>query len=312
MQRTIEVGAPIYAEGNAKVPDLIKALVSVITGTSTYTWNLEYPAGIGDIADIAILSTMTTFNKKFYVKLERKTLYNMELQIAAALNATNDDLDETNSSAVVPFGWYTAEGVELLNDWLPVEFWLNFNQDSINLVVQGDPSVDKHPYDNYLISYCYIGSVLSYENADADDYNFMLTAGSAQAPIENTKFGVNTGNGVTDVISVGTRTGVPYQAHEIKNFSGNPYADTHYITSSRYTKKFHFSDIVVTHKYDRERGKLQNVLVGERDAITHLDELLENKGLEDEKAYLMINFNSPFSFINNSNNIHHGLALRKR
>ena len=76
------------------------------------------------------------------------------------------------------------------------------------MVLQGDPSPDMPPYENYLISYAYIGALTGYEGADEDtDYNFALTT-SSDTFLEDgafpKEFGNRNGTGVTDIIMVGT------------------------------------------------------------------------------------------------------------
>ena len=104
--------------------------------------------------------------------------------------------------------------------------------------------------------------------------------------------------------------------------------------SSEYTGSHHFSELVVTHPVQRERGKMQGVIVGDRSSIHHLDELISNKdefnpsgillnekkkhyndcggaNISKEKKWVSFNINSPYWFMNNSPNVFYGLALRK-
>ena len=76
--------------------------------------------------------------------------------------------------------------------------------------------------------------------------------------------------------------------------------------------KYHMSDIIIYHAYDRERGKLQNALIGDRSAIFHLDLLVIDKGKPEKKQYVMFNINAPYSILNNSANSLYGIALRKK
>lgn len=155
----------------------------------------------------------------------------------------------------------------------------------------------------------------SFEGADADDkYNFGLTVSSDvffdEASMPD-KYGKRTATCITDVGMLGTRTGTPLQAH-LPKFSTNwEFADKNFITSSQWTHKYHMSDIIIFHAYDRERGKLQNVLIGDRSAIFHLDTLVIDKGKPEEKQYVMFNINAPYSILNNGPNVLYGIALRK-
>ncbi|OON99134.1 MAG: hypothetical protein ATN35_02165 [Epulopiscium sp. Nele67-Bin004] len=301
---------PAFAQGVAEIPHLIKALVSTLIASQSFEWNLIYPSSIGSVSDVAIISTTTTFNKTFYIMFKREKLNEMEIKIGTALNDAQDDLADLKQSEWTQYSWYT-ENITLY-EWLPVEYLMNFNQDSINIVLQGDATLDTLPYNNYLISYCYIGSLLSYDGATVDEeYNFVVTSGAANAPTDHDTFGVHTANGVTDIAAVGTFTGVPYQSHNVGQFTDNQFGEKHILTSSRYTGNYHFSEVVVMHHVDGVRGKLQNVIIGDKFGITHRDELYSDRGTEDEKIYLMVNVNAPYSFIGNSGNIFHGLALRK-
>lgn len=303
-----------WVEGTATVKEIIKALATDLTTASTGGWTLEHPATLGDITEKAIMSTETTFKQKFYLQIEKAAdvLNYLIMQMGTELTDTKEEIKEGSRSEKARFAWYRETDGLFMGDWLPVRYWLSFNQDFINIVAEGDASPDVSPYNHYLISYAYVGAVESYEGGDADDkYNFMLTAGSNEAPTFATTYGQRTGTGTTDIIAVGTRTGVPYQAHYTAFQSIDPWMDKNYIQASNWTHKHHFSEVTVVHAVDRERGKLQNLLIGDRSAIFHLDELIKNKGTDEEEVWKMFNINAPYSFINNSANVLYGIAIRK-
>lgn len=303
-----------WVEGVAPVSQIVKAIVTDVTSATSNNWTLEYPATISEISTVAILSTSTTFDKTFYLKIEKEeeVLNHLEMTIGTELNDAKDDLEEGKHSETALLAWYRNISDIYIGNWLPVSYWLSFNEDFINIVVEGDSSPDIEPYDHYLISYAYIGAVKSYEGADEDTtYNFHLTTGSDLMPTLATTYGLRTGTGVTDIVAVGTRTGVPYQAHYPTFVASNPYMDKNFIGPSKYTHKHHVSEIVVTHAVDRERGMFQNALVLDRSAIFHLDELYKDKGEPTEEIWKMFNINAPYSFLNNSANVFYGVILRK-
>lgn len=303
-----------WVESTTTVKEFIKTLATELTSPSEHKWTLKHPATAGEITDLAILETTTSFSKKFFLKVEREagTLNHVFMSIGTELNENGTDFAEQKHSTKSKFTWYKNNKDLIFGDWLPVQLWLSFDEDSINMVAQGDPSVDQNPYDNYMISYAYIGSLQSFEGGDSDTtHNFGITTSCDTMPTFPKDFGNNTGTGVTDICMVGTRTGVPYQAHEVEFNTDNTFRDKNFITASQWTHKYHASEVVVSHRYDRQRGKLRNMLVLDRSAIMHQDELIENKGTNEQKVYVMFNVNAPYSFLNNAPNTLYGIAIRK-
>lgn len=306
-----------WVEGVTTIKDLVKSLAVELTTATMYQWALKEPATTGEIASSCILETGKKDGKKFYLKISRPegSLNHVTLQVGDKFDATKKDLASDKCSAAAKFSWYREATDLYLGEWLPVQYWLSFSSEYANIVLQGDPSPDQAPYNHYLISYAYVGSLQGYEKADEDvTYNFALTCGADTFLAESglpKDYGNRTGTGVTDIVMVGTRTGTPYQAHYPAFHTTNPFMDKNFISASAWTHKYHFSEVVVMHAYDRERGKLQNVLVGDRSAVFHLDELIQDKGLDTEKTYKMFNLNAPYSFLNNGPNVLYGIAIRK-
>lgn len=304
-----------WVEGTTTVKNIIKSLVTELSSV----WTLKHPSTMEEVTTLAILETKTSFNKTFYLKIERnpEKLNHMFLTIGTELLPDKTDFAEGKHSAKAKFSWYKENPELFMKDWLPVQYWISYHSDYINIVVQGDPGIDQSPYNNYLISYAYVGALESFQGADSDtDYNFGITTSSDTFLKESNgvypkDFGANTGTGVTDINMVGTRTGLPYQAHEVEFNTDNAFRDKNFITASQWTHKYHASEVVVSHRYDRQRGKLQGMLVLDRSAIMHQDELIENKGTQDQKVYIMFNLNAPYSFLNNGPNTLYGVALRK-
>lgn len=305
-----------FSQGTTTVAEVVKAIAIDLTLASSNKWDIEFPTSVGSINDVAILSTNTTFGRRFFLKIERPTgsLNHVLLTIGSSINSARDDLEGfTNEPA--RFAWYRLTNEVALFEWTPIQYWMCFSEDYINIILQGDPSLDIEPYDRFLISYAYIGALESFEGADSDtEHNFGLTV-SSDIFFEDNEFpeqyGARTATCVTDIGMVGTRSGTPFQAHLTKWSTNWEFADRNFISSSRWTHKYHMSDIVVFHAHDRERGKLQNVLVGDRSAIFHLDTLVVDRGTPQEKQYLMFNLNSPYSILNNGPNVLHGIAIRR-
>lgn len=250
-------------------------------------------------------------------------------------------LDDKLSSAWAKFSWYKNNCFEdgvIFEDWLPIRFAINFTKEYMNIFVQGDPSPDFGQYENhYIMGYAYFGMLEEFDNSKIEDLenNFAMTVSSGEPPEldGNTQWGVKTGNGITDIIMEKTASNIPYQGHNVSFHTTPEFMDKTFITSSNFTGCHHFSRITVVHPHERERGMLQGVLVGDKSAMFHLDELIHNKDEFDlrgaltngaeirdkygfpfeskETKWLHINNNAPYSFLNNSPNTVYGIALRK-
>lgn len=306
-----------WVEGVTTVKDIVKSLATELTTSVLFAWTLKEPATLGEITDSCIVEMENASKHKFFLKISRpeNSLNHVMMQVGTRFDEETKELEEGKRSTEAKLSWYRENANLFIGDWLPVQYWISFSSEYANIVIQGDPSPDQAPYNNYLISYAYVGALKGYENADEDNvYNFALTAGSDTFLAEDKlpkEYGNRTGTGVTDIVMVGTRTGTPYQAHYPAFHTTNPFMDKNFISASAWTHKYHFSEVVVNHAYDRERGKMQNVLVGDRSAVFHLDELIQDKGLATEKTYKMFNLSAPYSFLNNGPNILYGIALRK-
>lgn len=327
-----------WVEGYTSAKEFVKNMATVITlGDDDSYWDLIYPEKAADITDLAIIGVKpfvkddkgenTGIDTEFYLKIERPMrntptedgenyyLNYVNLTIGDKLNDDKSDLDLKHCGIPVKYSWYRDyENVEGLyfGDWLPVQYFMNIDDKAINLVVQGDPSIDVRPNKNSLFSYVYVGAIDSYEGGDSDTKgNFGITAGSHESPVRSLKFGANTGTGVLDIVMAYTRSGAPYQAHTLKFKADNPYMDKYFIGPSEWTHKFHFDEPTVVHKYDRERGKLRNVLIGDRSALENNAELIYGKGTDDQRVYKCYQINSPYWFVEGSANPLYGVVLRK-
>ena len=328
--------------------------------TVNYYWDLAYPTSLvaitGETERIVLKTKIDitssrnkTYKKDYYWELRHPKgdrnayLTGLECRFGTALDASKTTLDNNTASVWSRWAWYDQRGFArsglTIDGWLPVHYQMNFTQEYLNIFVQGSPSVDVAPYDNYLMSHAYVGALESYEGAEDKDivYNFGMTVGGdtsyEQGSFPN-EWGQRTGTGVTDIIMERTGDGTPFQAHYPSFHTSPEFMDKHFIGESEYTGNYHFSEIVVTHPVQRERGKMQGVLVGDRSSIHHLDILTSNKdkfnqsgvllnekgrhfsscggaNTSKEKQWVMLNINSPYWMMNNSPNVFYGVAIRK-
>lgn len=322
-----------WIEGVTTVRDFVKSLTTTITvGITSSHWKLVYPLSISEVTNKSIISTKpfsvdnktgepTGNDTEFYLMIERPAaeegfaLNYVELTIGDKLNESKDRFAEEHYGESARYAWYRdfkdIEGL-YYGEWLPIKYFMNIDIKTFNLVIQGDPSIDVRPYQNALFAWANVGAIESYEGGDQDTKgNFGITVGSDVAPTRSMRFGANTGTGVLDVIMAYSRAGAPYQAHDIKFKADNPYKDKYFIGPSEWTHKFHFDEITVIHKYDRERGKLRNVLIGDRSALENNAELIYMKGTDEETVYKSYQMSAPYTAIEESANPLYGVILRK-
>lgn len=328
-----------WVEGVTTVKEFVKAIATILTvGEGSSYWKLEYPASVGEVTNKAIVSTRpfslddegspTEDEDEFYLMIERPVtkeededneeeyaLNYVELTIGDKLNSERNGFEEERHGIPARYAWYRdfkdIEGL-YYGEWLPIKYFMNIDLRSMNLVIQGDPSIDVRPYHNALFSWSYVGAIESYEGGDSDiSGNFGLTVGSDLHPERSLMFGANTATGVLDVCMAYSRAGAPYQAHDLKFKADNPYKDKYFIGPSEWTHKFHFDEVTVVHKYDRERGKLRNVLIGDRSALENNAELIYKKGEPEEKVYKSYQLSAPYTAIEESANPLYGVILRK-
>lgn len=300
---------------------VISSLCALLTKSGF--WDLKYPSDQKEVGNKAILHTKISFDGSdtaydFYLKLEMEEgKYNfLNATIGALYDDANDELLDSHSPKV-RCAWYKDNGKIELQDWLPIKIWMNCGSEFANIIIQGDDAIDIPPnYDNFLTSFLIIGAVEGYkdeQNKPVSDTvgNFFISAGSDIMPERSTTFGLMTGNGNTDIIAVGTRSGVPYQGHFVKYDASSPFIRKNWIKESSWTSKYHVSPINVCHHVDRERGKWQGLLIGEKSGLnqTNLLTLKETEG--NDQTWQFFNITAPYKFWNNGPNPTYGLFLRK-
>ena len=237
---------------------------------------------------------------------------------------TSRDFIEEHGSIPGRFSWYKTVHVNL-EKYTGCDYWITINKDSINLVVRGDPSVDVYPYDNWLVAYAHVGRILPIDEESDPDYekNWCMTVSSDIAPnlVKDTTashtgttdetYGFKTATGVTDITMLATTAGIPYQPHYPAFYTTNPTMDKVNMDGSRWNKKKHqFSEITVVHGFDMERGKMQNVLIGDGSSTYDGDKLIYVKTGQDSEMYLKFKISAPYKFINSSPNVDYAIALR--
>jgi hypothetical protein len=311
-----------YSEGNASVKNLVKTLVDELTvKADTYKWTLVSPSAIGSVVDSAVLSTSTSFGKVFYLKISRPEagtsgtapITYLNLQVGPEYDAGTESFPEGTASPVAKLSWYADDIDASIKDWLPVSYWLNVTPDAINLVLRGDPSADNYPYQKFLVGYAYVGSLRELEKGqEADvDYNFGVTASSASEPAYTTTYGPRTGTGVTDLVMVANKIGLPYQPHYPAFYTANAFMDKMNIEGSRWNNQKHqFSDLTIIHPIDMERGKMHNVLIGDNSALYDNDKLVFKQDTTSQEMYKKFQITAPYSFLNNSANVLYCIAIR--
>lgn len=259
------------------------------------------------------------------VIIAKLNIYNALIwQIGTELNEAKTDFIG-NSSLPARFAWFKKTHSNL-KDYTGCDYWFNLNKECFNLVVRGDASTDVYPYNNWKIAYGTVQRLLPIDDIESDsDYigNWAMTVSSDAQPNWNTdvstehygvaseQYGFRTANGVTDITMVATKAGIPYQPHYTKFATTNPVMDIVNTEGSRWNKKKHsFDEIIVVHPFDMERGKMQNVLVGENSAKFDGDRLLYSKQGEDPEVYLKFKISAEYNFLNNSPNPYYCIALR--
>ncbi|ALN97812.1 major virion structural protein [Bacillus phage vB_BpuM-BpSp] len=312
-----------YVEGSTTVNNMISTIAKELTVNppTTYRWKLEFPANADDIENKIILSTITTFNKKFYLQVARGKadannvlpITYVNMNIGTSLNETKDGLVEGEVSPTTKLSWYKESIDSSIKGWLPVSYWINVTKDAVNMVFRGDPSADNNPYTKFLISYAYIGSLskLDSEQEDDVDYNFGITTSSSTEPEYTNMYGPRTGTGVTDFCMIANRIGLPYQPHYTGFYSTNPFMDKFNIEGSRWNHSKHqFDKVTIVHPVDMERGYLQNVLSGDGSALDDNSKLVYKEKTKEQQMYKKFQITAPFSLINNSANVKHCVAIR--
>jgi hypothetical protein len=216
---------------------------------------------------------------------------------------------EDEVSEWADWSWFKRSTTTTIKSWLPITYWMRVTKEGMSCVLMGDPNAD---FEDYLISFGYFGAIKGFDGGDTDlSGNFGMTVSSDVVPNYATTYGDKTGTGCTDITMLKTRTGFPFQAHLLSLTTPDEFADRHILGPSSWTHKYHMSPAYLYHGVDGYRGELSDVIVSDRASIVHLDQLVINKGLPEEKVYQYFAINAPYSMFNNSPNVLYGVAILK-
>ena len=131
-----------------------------------------------------------------------------------------------------------------------------------------------------------------------------------------------------------TLSNVPFQAHYPSFHTVPEFMNKHYVNVSTETAAEQVGEIIIYHPVEKARGKIQGILTGDRSTIEHLGILIENKNRYDvsgalldsenkiynncggpnqsnQRTYVQLNINAPYSLFNNSPNVFYGVCMRK-
>lgn len=327
------------------VKDFIKNLCTYLVGSQEIQCDLIYPLDnkLEDITYSACLKH-TIKGSSYYIHFQRDNADYAGVKIkigtkAVLISSDHDadtvvgvELETIESSNFAHLAWYKQTFNDNIGNWLPVTVTLSFDNETIVMVVQGDPSPDVH-FNQYLKSFAYIGKIDSYSSSD-NVYNYGLTTSTDRNPayklepetdddgellepqgFYSQKFGERTATGVDDFAMIATKTYVPYQSHILALNTFHQWSSKHFVRSSAWDDKFHMTEGIVGHAYDRERGKLRRCIFGDREGLKNFNELITNTdacgNATAEKRYIFHSVNAPYSVLNNTANTMFGVALLK-
>jgi hypothetical protein len=124
-------------------------------------------------------------------------------------------------------------------------------------------------------------------------------------------YGAGTATGVTDISMFRTRGGAYYQQHRVAYHTPEEFMTKVGFNPSSFTGKIYVSCISVVHPFDGYRGMLEDVVAVDATSLAPLDDLIVNKGEENEEVYKFFAINAPYSFITSGPNALYGLAIKK-
>lgn len=224
--------------------------------------------------------------------------------------------------------WYkcNATTVGYVQDWLPIEYWLNITRDACVGVFMGDPGISAT---DYISSPVYFGRLEQIEGAlETDDKgNFAGFSGSDQNPqtrndnadkadaaqtIPRLKYyGDYTGTGITDIIMAASKGGIPYQGNKVGLFGMYEFKEQTFNGQSAFTDKHATTDIVVANVNENERGILRNCIGVPKNGKEHGNELVADRYIAGkEQTFIFLHINAPYTPFNTGNDVLIGFAIR--
>ena len=194
--------------------------------------------------------------------------------------------------------------------WLPIEYWITFDYNSVVGVIMGDPG---YSVADWMSSPFYFGMLEQIDGALESDIqgNMAAFGGSDTEPEVFTTYGDYTANGKTDVIMAKTKTGRPYNAHKLQVFGGYEFREKTFNGQSAHTGKHAVSDIVVADVHENDRGILRYCLAVPKIGKEHGTELVYKRYIAgEERTYIFLNINAPYTPFNTSPDDLLGIAIQ--
>lgn len=297
----------------------------VVDVESEYYVRLEKPATV-DIGG-------ETVDNDYFFQWEYGEGYDPTEELTYSTPGSGQYFPADHSNAVpvkCSFFRETEDAKLIAKSWLPIEYWLSFDQDACAGVIMGDPGLS---VEQWLSSPIYFGSLNGIEGALETDIkgNFAAFSGSFSQPKLIDSYSINvatglpesvmnedykvygdyTGTGMSDVIVASTKTGRPYQAHKVAVFGGYEFREKTFNGQSSHTGKHAVSDIVVADLHENDRGILKHCLAVPRVAKEHQTELIYNRYESGkEETYIFLNINAPYTPFNTGSDSLIGFAIR--
>lgn len=165
----------------------------------------------------------------------------------------DDDPGTENINDGIVFAFVDTPGIY---GELPIHYWISTNNDRIAMVLMGEPSIN---FDNYLVSFAYIGKIDSFEGSKNDTAgNFALTVGSSTIPcvakpnpdpiIEKTLFKVEP---IEPVRSSGSNYFFTHKvSYKVVAFNDYGFSQPSDAVEAQYTYRYSYSNDNEPTKYD--------------------------------------------------------------
>ncbi|MGG1263857.1 hypothetical protein [Brevibacillus laterosporus] len=165
---------------------------------------------------------------------------------------------------------------------IPVNIWGYASRDHFSFIFQGEPSLTTDGFG--MVSHVYAGQIESFKEGKIDIGGNFALAGSSENPVNGTRYGEQTSNGVTSISMYRTYGGLLWQNHYASVIYDDPQGEnrkSELYQPSTWTGKFHLSPVYIYHTTDGKRGFMRETLAVNKQGILHLDELEIIKPVSD-------------------------------
>lgn len=312
----------LYLKTGTGTPDVTEYTV---TGTKEITVNTQF-ASMALLVDYESPTTSAD-DKTYYLKLEKPTQtsagaennYYLEWRIGEAYTKGESPSAGTFESehcmaTVGKLCWFkeNTNAATYAKSWLPIEYWLSFDKNSIVGVLMGDPGMS---IDNYVSTPFGWGLLNQIDGAlETDDSgNFFGFSGSQYDPsISPSKtFGDFTATGIKDVAVVKTKSGRPYQGHKLSVFGAYEFSAATFNGQSAFTGKSTVTDMVVGDVNENDRGIIPRMIATSCVGKEHTAELIYNRYVSGkEETYIFLHTNAAYTIFSTSANTLLGIAIK--